>query len=129
MSMIQSNTLWFEKGVAVASSGSPITYPWYNAEALNAGQFFLKYTGTSNVKIDLHLSPADALGHMGIAPADCYEEIAALASGANNNEGFFVPTAGGPFDFPFKSFRVVMTLSADLTICYFALCHNALGGG
>lgn len=133
--MLQEKTLWIYRNETVASSGSPITLPWRNAEALNGGQFFIKYGGAANFKFDLRLSPVEAnlketdANAVALNPANAYEEIAVLASGAHGAEGFFIPTAGGPWDSPFKSWSGVVTISADLTNCYFALCSNGLGGG
>ena len=135
MSLVQEGTLWIYRNETVASSGSPITLPWRNAEALNGGQFFIKYASVSNFTFDLQLSPIEAnlketdANGVALDPSNAYEEIAVLTSGAHGAEGFFSPTAAGPWDSPFKSWRGVITISADLTSCYFALCANALGGG
>ena len=123
MSLIESQTTWWFVNEAVTTAG--FTSEWYNAEVLNGGQFFLKYTGTSNVGIFVDISPAEAHGNGLVLPANALEAITALTSGANGSEGFFNPATPSPFDRPFKSFRVRMTVSSNITACYFSLCANA----
>ncbi len=132
---LQSQTTWFYRNSAVLTADSPITGEWHNVEVLNGGQFFLKYSGVSNVGVLLHLSPAEARGNdvdedlVKMSPADCYEEITALTSGANGSEGFFSPATPSIFDRPFRSFRYRLTLDANITACYFVLCSNAAAPG
>ena len=125
MGAFHNVTHWIYKGAAVLTADSPITTEWWNAEDLNGCQFFLKYTGASNVTIDVQVSPADAYSRRGVSPADAYEEFEALASGANGTEGFFDPPSA--MDRPFASYRFVITLDADITACNFALCRHGVG--
>ncbi len=127
MSLIQSQTTWWFKAEAVTTAG--FTSGWYNAEVLNGAQFFLKYAGVSNVGVLVDISPAEARGNGPVSPADALEAITALTSGANGSEGFFFPAAPTSFDRPFKSFRVRMTVSANITLYYFAICQNAAAPG
>ena len=126
MGLIQTVTQWFQKNEAVLSANSPVQSEWYNSEILNGGQFFLKYTGTSNVGVNLHLSPADAHGNKGVDPADCYDVVQGVAAGANGGLGWFNPATPSSYDRPFKSFRVELTVSANITACYFAMCSNGV---
>lgn len=123
--MFHNVTHWFYKNAAVLTSASPITTGWYNAEDLNGCQFFLNYSGASNVTIDVQLSPADAQGRRGVNPSDAYEEFEALGSGANGAAGFFDPPPA--MDRPFASYRLVVTLDADITACDMALCRHGVG--
>lgn len=124
MSLIQSVTQWFKKGIDVGNG--TYTSDWYNSEILNGGQFFLKYTGAVNVAVELHISPADARGHQDVDPADCYDVVVGVASADNNDLGFFNPATPSSFDRPFKSFRVKMTIASNITDCYFAACANGV---
>jgi hypothetical protein len=124
MSLIQTVTQWFKKGIDV--SDRTYTSAWYNSEILNGGQFFLKYTGAVNVAVELHISPADAQGHQGIDPADCYDVVVGVASANNSALGFFNPATPSSFDRPFKSFRVKMTTASNITTCYFCACANGV---
>ena len=127
MSLLESQTTWWFTAEAVTTAG--FTSGWYNAEVLNAAQFFLKYTGASNVGVLVDISPAEAHGNGLVTPANALEAITALTSGANGSEGFFFPASPTSFDRPFKSFRVRMTVSANITACYFAMCANAAAPG
>jgi len=125
MGAFHNVTHWFYKGEPVLVADSPITTEWYNAEDLNGCQFFLSYPDVANVKIDVQVSPADAYGRRGVDPADAYEEFVALASGANNDAGFFDPPTA--MDRPFASYRFVITLDDDVTVCFFGLCRHGVG--
>ena len=137
MSLLQGSTLWFKKNEAVGAE--TITTPWYNAEALNAFQSFLKYTGAVNTTLYLDLSPADARGVAatgttpaefgGVAPASAMETLTVLSTANNSAAGFCVPTAGGPQDFPFKSYRYRLVSAGSITAVYFCVVRNILGGG
>ena len=127
MSLIESQTIWWYKNEAVTTAG--FTSEWYNSEVLNAAQFFLKYAGASNVGVLVDISPAEAHGNGLVEPADALDTIMALTSGANGSKGFFFPAAPTSFDRPFKSFRVRMTVSSNITACYLAMCANAAAPG
>lgn len=127
MSLLESQTTWWFKAESVTTAG--FTSGWYNAEVLNAAQFFLKYTGVSNVGVLVDISPAEAHGNGPVDPADALDAITALASAPNGSEGFFFPASPTSFDRPFKSFRVRMTASANITLCYFGICQNAAAPG
>lgn len=129
MGLILSQTTWLQQATSLLVANSPIQTEWYNAEVLNGAQMFLKYSSVANVAVNLHLSPADAYGRCGIDPANAYDTLAALASGANGGEGFFFPAAPSIFDRPFASWRLELVLSANITLCYFAYCANAAEPG
>lgn len=133
MSILLNQTIWIYRNETVATGA--VTLPWRNFDELNSGQFFLKYGGAGTVTFALRLSPIEANGletdasGNALLPANAYEEIAVLASGAHGSEGFFIPTAGGPFDRPWRSWSGVFTpAGANLTNCYFALCANGIIG-
>ena len=131
MGLIQTIPLWFQKGASLDSDDSPIWSPWYNLEALNGCQLFLQYSGVSNVGVDIEVSPLRAQGETVsgtlVLPTSVYETFDALADGANGSAGFFDPPT--VLDRPIKSARFGLSLSADITACYFALLGNGLGGG
>ena len=128
MGLVQSQTTWWYKAGAITAAAG-FTSGWYNLEVLNAAQFFLKYTGSSNVAVFIDISPADAYGRCGVSPGDALEAVTALAAGANNTEGFFFPASPTPFDRPFASGRVRLTATGDITSVYFAMCSNAAPPG
>ena len=132
MSLLQGSPLWIKKNEAVGAE--TITMPWYNAEALNGFQSFLKYTGAVNTTLYLDISPADARGvdagdFGGVAPASAMETLTVLTTAYNSAAGFCTPTAGGPQDFPFKSYRYRHVSAGSITACYFCVVRNVLGGG
>jgi len=128
MSLIQNVTLWLYTKETVAAGAPVLTTPWRNAEILNAGQLFLKYTGAVNTTVVIELSPADARGtdYDLVAPGDAYHSITALASGTNGAQGFFSPATPTPFDRPFKSWRLKFTVASQITDCVLALCSNGV---
>ena len=131
MSLLQTVPLWFQKNAALLAAGSPFWSDWYNLETLNGCQLFLQYAGVSNVGVDIDVSPLDARGEMVsgtlVLPTSVYETFDALTDGANGSEGFFDPPT--VLDRPIKSARFGLTVSANITACYFALLSNGLGGG
>lgn len=126
MGLIQTVTLWIYTKETVAAGSPVLTTPWRNAEILNGGQFFLKYTESVNTTVVLELSPADANSHGPVAPGDAFHSITALASGDNKAQGFFWPTTPSAFDRPFKSWRLKFTAASQITNCVLALCANGV---
>jgi len=123
MSLVTNQTQWIHKNVPLLTASSPFTSGWYNAEMLNGAQFFLQYTGSANVTIDIQLSPCMANAKApDPLPGSFYEEFEALASGANGAEGFFDPPAA--MDRPFQSYRVILTTDANITAVGLAICQN-----
>lgn len=135
MSLVQSGTLWFLRNEPFLAASSPWTGDWYNAEALNAGQFFFEHAGAANTVLSVDISPIQANGletdanGVALDPSNAFERISILASGAHGTEGFCFPAAGGPWDYPFKSWRMYLTTDANITAVYFCLCRNILAGG
>lgn len=135
MSLLQSATIWFKLNEAFLAASSPYTGAWYNAEAMNAAQFYFKHSGSANTVLSVDLSPVEAHGRdtdssgNQLLPANIYERVAILTSGDNSAAGFCAPASGSPWDYPFKSFRVYLTTDADITAVYCGLCMNALAGG
>ena len=126
MSLIRNATQWFSKGGDLTAAGGPYVFGWYNAEVLNAAQFFLKYTGAQSTTVDVKVSPAEAHGRdVDPSEANANDDIEALASGDHSAEGFFDPPS--QMDRPFQSFEVTLTVAADITDVYFGLCTNGAG--
>ncbi len=123
MSLIANQTHWIHENVALLTADSPFTSGWYNAEMLNGSQFFLQYTGSANVTIDIKLSPCRANAQAPKAlPESFNKEYEALASGANGAAGFFDPPT--PMDRPIQSYQVILTTDADITAVGLAICQN-----
>ena len=116
-------TDWIVFETAILAADSPKTFEWRGAEDLRGCQFWIDYTGTATVNVDVHLSPVDKKNSRTMAAASHYESVAVEAGAAAAGHFVDPPTE---MDRPFGQYRLVVTTDANI-VASIGICRHGLG--